>query len=68
MWEFMTILGDALRIATFQPRESVRHSPHWRPAEPTGRRLRGTSVPRFRSAAVDAQARRSFTIGMTFVP
>lgn len=34
MWEFMTILGDALRIATFQPREPARHSPHWRPAEP----------------------------------
>ncbi|SMH45231.1 hypothetical protein [Mesorhizobium australicum] len=34
MWEFMTILGDALRIATFQPREAARAGPQWRPAEP----------------------------------
>ncbi len=34
MWEFMTILGDALRIATFQSREPARRSLHWRPAEP----------------------------------
>lgn len=35
MWEFMTILGDALRIATFQSREPARYSPRKRrPAEP----------------------------------
>lgn len=34
MWEFMTILGDALCIATFQPRETAGRGPRWRPAEP----------------------------------
>jgi hypothetical protein len=63
MNDYLDIFSDVVLLATFQPRQRERYSPS-RPGEAALNRPGSYALPEPRQA----EANRSRTIGMTFVP